>query len=302
VRVLITGASGMIGSAVCDALLARGHEVVGLSRDPARAVATNPTVSWHAWSPATERPPREALEGVDAVLNLVGEVINQRLTPDAKERIRDSRVRATKNLVDGMTAMADGPRVLVSQCAIGYYGDRGDAIVDESAPPADDWLAQLCVEWQDTALEAEKARIRVVVLRSGHYLDPSGGLLKQLMIPFKLGVGGPLAGGRQYMPWIHRDDEIGLILWALDNEQVSGVLNATAPNPVTNREFSKALGRALHRPAIFPAPKLAVIAMRGSELADAVTGGQRVIPRRAVDLGYEFRFTEIEPALRDLFD
>ena len=301
-RVLVTGASGMIGSAACDALLARGHEVVGLSRDPARAVATNPTVGWHTWSPATERPPSEALEGVDAVLNLIGEVINQRLTPDAKERIRDSRVRATKNLVDGMTAMADGPRVLVSQCAIGYYGDRGDAIVDESAPPADDWLAQLCVEWQDTALEAEKARIRVVVLRSGHYLDPSGGLLKQLMIPFKLGVGGPLAGGRQYMPWIHRDDEIGLILWALHNEQVSGVLNATAPNPVTNREFSKALGRALHRPAIFPAPKLAVIAMRGSELADAVAGGQRVIPRRAVDLGFEFRFTEIEPALRDLLE
>jgi uncharacterized protein len=302
VRVLVTGASGMIGSAVCDALLARGDEVVGLSRDPARAVATNPTVSWHTWSPATERPPREALEGVDAVLNLIGEVINQRLTPDAKERIRDSRVRATKNLVDGMTAMTDGPRVLVSQCAIGYYGDRGEAIVDESAPPAGDWLAQLCVEWQDAALEAEKAGIRVVVLRSGHYLDPSGGLLKQLLIPFKLGVGGPLAGGRQYMPWIHRDDEIGLILWALDNEQVSGVLNATAPNPVTNLEFSKALGRAIHRPAIFPAPKLAVIAMRGSELADAVTGGQRVIPRRALDLGYEFRFTEIEPALRDLFD
>jgi uncharacterized protein len=301
-RVLVTGASGMIGSAACDALLARGHEVVGLSRDPARAVATNPTVSWHTWSPATERPPQEAFEGVDAVLNLIGEVINQRLTPDAKERIRDSRVRATKNLVDGMTAMTDGPRVLVSQCAIGYYGDRGEAIVDESAPPADDWLAQLCVEWQDAALEAEKARIRVVVLRSGHYLDPSGGLLKQLMIPFKLGVGGPLAGGRQYMPWIHRDDEIGLILWALGNEQVSGVLNATAPNPVTNREFSKALGRAIQRPAIFPAPKLAVIAMRGSELADAVTGGQRVIPRRALDLGYEFRFTEIEPAMRDLFD
>jgi uncharacterized protein (TIGR01777 family) len=299
-RILVTGASGMIGSELCDKLLARGDEVVGLSRDPERARGTNPTVSWHAWNPAEERPPEAAFEGVHGVVNVIGEEINQRLTPAAKQRIHDSRVRATKNLVDGMVAAPETPPVLVSQCAVGYYGDRGDAILDESAPAADDFLAQLCVEWQDAALEAAKADVRVAVTRSAPVLDPSGGLLKQLLIPFKLGVGGPLAGGRQYLPWIHRDDEVELMLWALENEEVTGPLNSCAPNPVTNREFSKTLGKVLRRPAIAPVPKLAIAALRGQELADAVTSGQRTIPRRALDLGYGFRFPELEPALRDL--
>jgi uncharacterized protein (TIGR01777 family) len=299
-RVLVTGASGMIGSAVCDALLARGEEVVGLSRDPARARDSNPTVNWHVWNPASERPPEAAFEGVDAVVNLIGESLNQRLTPDAKERAHASRVRATKNLVDGMLAAPTPPRVLVSQCAAGYYGDSGDAILDESAAPGDDWSARLCVDWEAEALAAEKGGVRVCVLRSAPYLDPAGGLLKQLALPFKLGVGGPLAGGRQYLPWIHRADEVGLITWALEDDRVRGSLNAAAPNPVTNRDFSKALGAALRRPAIIPAPKLVVIAMRGREVADAVTASLRVVPRRALDLGYEFRFTEIGSALRDL--
>jgi uncharacterized protein (TIGR01777 family) len=289
----------MIGSAICDALLARGDEVVGLSRDPERARRTNPTVTWHAWQPTSERPPEAAFAEVDAVVNVIGEEINQRLTPSAKERIRDSRVRATKNLVDAMTALG-GPNVLVSQCAVGYYGDRGEAMVDESTPPAEEWMSQLCAEWQDAALEAEKAGIRVAVFRSAPVLDPSGGLLKQLSLPFRLGVGGPIAGGRQYMPWIHRDDEVGIFLWAIDNPEVSGAINACAPSAVTNREFSKALGAALHRPAVAPVPKLALRAMRGEELADAVLWSQRVVPRRALDLGYEFRFTEIEAALGDL--
>ena len=300
-RVLVSGASGMIGSAVCDALLARGDEVVGLSRDPQRARRTNPAMSWHPWEPANERPPEAAFEEVDAVLNLVGEEINQRLTDDAKRRIRESRVRATKNLVDGMAgARNGGPKVLVSQSAVGYYGDRGDAIVDESSPAAEGFLSQVVVDWENAAREAEKAGIRVAILRSGHILDPEGGLLKQLLLPFKLGVGGPLGSGRQYMPWIHRDDEVGLFLWAAETPEVSGTLNATSPNPVPNREFSKALGRALRRPAVIPAPKLAVAALRGRELAEVVMGGQRVVPRRALDLGYEFRWPELEPALRDL--
>jgi uncharacterized protein (TIGR01777 family) len=290
----------MIGARVCDALLARGDEVAALSRDPARARETNPTVSWHVWDPAVERPPEAAFEGVDAVVNLIGENLNQRLTPEAKERIRDSRVRATKNLRDGMLAAHPVPPVLVSQCAVGYYGDRGDAILDESATPGDDWTAQLCVDWQNEALAAAQEELRVCVFRSGLVLDPAGGLLKQLALPFRLGVGGPLAGGRQYMPWIHRDDEVGLILWAITEQRASGPLNASAPEPVTNREFSKALGSALRRPAFLPAPKLAVAALRGGELADTVTSSQRVVPRRALDLGYVFRFTELEPALRDL--
>ena len=299
-RVLVTGASGLIGSAVGDALLARGDEVAGLSRDPARARTANPTVSWHAWDPVHERPPEAAFEGVDAVVNLIGENINQRLTPAAKQRIRDSRVRATKNLVDGMLAAAVTPGVLVSQCAVGYYGERGEAMVDESTPPGEDWTARLCREWQDEALAAAGAGVGVAVLRSAPVLDPDGGLLKELLLPFRLGVGGPLAGGHQYMPWIHRDDQAGLIVWALDNNAVEGALNAGAPNLVTNREFSKTLGAVLGRPAVMPVPRLVVVAMRGEELTDQVLASIRVIPRRALDLGYRFRFGVLEPALRDL--
>ena len=300
-RVLVTGATGLIGSAVCDALLARGEEIVGLSRDPAKARSTNPTVSWHAWDPANERPPEAAFEGVDAVVNLIGEEINQRLTDEAKRRIRDSRVRATKNLVDGMLAANPQPATLISQAAIGIYGDRGEAIVDESTPPGDGFLPQIVVEWENEARRAEGPGVRVVIFRTGLVLDPDGGLLKQLGLPFKLGLGGPLAGGGFYMPWIHRDDEVGLILWALDTPEVSGTLNATAPNPVTNRELSQALGRALHRPSVIPAPRLAIVAMRGEELTEQITGSYRVIPRRAQDLGYAFRFTDVDAALADLY-
>jgi uncharacterized protein len=301
-RVLVTGASGSIGSSLCDALLARGDEVVGLSRDPAKARHTNPTVTWHAWDPATERPPAAAFAGVDAVVNLVGEEINQRLTAEAKERIHDSRVRATHNLVDGILAASPSPPVLLSQSAIGVYGDHGEAIVDESSSLGEGFLAQVVIDWENEARRAESDGVRVVVVRTGLFLDPDSGLLKQLIPPFKLGVGGPLAGGNFYMPWIHRSDEVGILLFALDNQTVSGTINATAPNPVTNREFSKALGKALHRPSFVPAPRLAIVAMRGGELTEQITGSFRVVPRRVLDLGYSFRFTEVEPALRDLLE
>ena len=299
-RVLVTGASGLVGSGVSKALLARGDQVVGLSRSPERARAASPAVDWHAWDPIGERPPQESFAGVDAVINLVGENINQRLTDEAKRQIRESRVRGTKNLVDGMLAATETPPVLVSQAATGYYGDRGDAIVDETTPPDDHFLSKLVVDWEHEAQAAEKGGVRVAILRTGLVLDPDGGLLKQLMLPFKLGVGGPLAGGSQYMPWIHRDDEIGLLIWALDTESVSGVLNATAPNPVTNRDFSKALGKALHRPSLMPAPRFAITALRGPELTEQIVASLRVVPRRALDLGYSFRFPEIEAALADL--
>ena len=299
-RVLVTGATGLIGSDVCDRLLVRGDEVVGLTRDPARARAASPTITWHPWEPATERPPAAALEGVDAVINLIGENINQRLTPEAKQRIADSRVRATKNLVDGIHAASPTPRVLVSQSAVGYYGEHGEAIVDESTPHATDWTGQMVADWESAALEARSASLRVAIFRSAPVLDPAGGLLKQLMLPFKLGVGGPLAGGRQYMPLIHRDDEAGLLLWALADERVEGALNASLPNPATNREFSKALGSALRRPAIAPVPRAALVAMRGEELTDQILASIRVVPRRPLDLGYEFRFADVEGALRDL--
>jgi uncharacterized protein (TIGR01777 family) len=299
VRILVTGASGLIGSSVCDALLARADEVVGLSRDPERAASTNPKVEWHPWEAASERPPGEAIEGTDAVVNLIGESLNQRLTEQAKQRILESRVVATRNLLQGIEAASQRPRTLVSQSAIGYYGDRGDAILDESSGPGSGFAARVPVEWEKAAKGAEELGLRLVVLRSGLVLDRRGGLLKELLLPFRLGLGGPIAGGRQYMSWIHIDDEVGLIVRALDDEGLSGVLNATAPEPVTNREFSKALGRAVGRPALIPVPKLALSARFGGELAEAVTGSLRVVPRRALDLGYEFRFREIQPALRD---
>ncbi len=299
-RVLVTGASGLIGMNLCDRLLARGDEVVALSRNPEAAATTNPTVSWHGWSSTTERPPVEALEGIDAVVNLVGEPIDQRHTPEAKARIMESRERSTKNLVDGLAAAPVKPGVLVSQSATGYYGDHGEAIVDESTPAGSDFLAEVCSRWEAAAQPAAAAGIRLVNTRTGLVLDPSGGLLKQLLLPFKLGVGGPLAGGGWYMPWIHRDDEVGLMLWAIDNPAAQGVFNSAAPNPVTNREFSKALGRALHRPSFAPVPKLAVTARLGREMADHATASIRAVPRRAQDKGYVFRHPEVGEALADL--
>jgi uncharacterized protein len=297
-RVLVTGATGLIGSALCDALLARGDEVVGLTRDPERARPNNPTVRWHAWQATTERPPADALAGVDGVVNLIGEEINQRLTDDAKVRIRESRLVGTRNLLQAIEAAPDTPSVFIGQSAIGYYGDRGAQILDEDSEPGEPgFITEVVSDWEGAEREAERAVPRVVIFRTGLVLTKRGGLVKQLLLPFKLGVGGPIAGGEQFMSWIHIDDEVGLFLWALDSEGVAGTINATAPNPVTNREFSKALGRALHRPAVAPVPKLAVAAMRGGELADAVAGGARVLPRRALDGGYEFRHPDLDEAL-----
>jgi len=299
-RVLLTGASGFLGSALSDALLARGDEVIGLTRDPERARSSNPTVGWYAWNATAERPPAAALQGVDAVVNLIGEPIDQRWTDEAKRRIRDSRDRATKNLVDALSAADPRPRTLVSQSAVGYYGDRGDAIVDESTEPGTAFDAGVCVGWETAARNAEELGVRVAIIRTGLVLDPDHGLLKQLLSPFRLGLGGPIAGGRQYMPWIHVDDWVRLVLWALDGDDRTGVYNATAPNPVTNAELSKALGRALGRPAVMPVPKIAMKARFGSELGEVITGGQRAVPRRALDGGFEFAEPEIEPALRNL--
>ncbi len=299
-RVLVTGASGFIGSALCDALLARGDSVVGLSRDPQRARSTNPSVVWHAWEPTLERPPAAAFENVEGVINLEGEKINQRWTDEAKRRIMESRRTGTRNLIAAIAGLEQKPKVLVNQAAIGFYGDRGEAMVDESAGPGEGYDAEVVREWEAAAHEAEGIGLRLVIVRTGHVLDSSGGLLGELLTPFKLGVGGPIAGGRQYVSWIHIDDEIGILLWALDNEAVSGTVNSTAPNPVTNREFSHAIGRALGRPASVPVPGFVLDLKFGGEFGKVLRGGQRVMPRRALDLGYEFRYSDIDEALRNL--
>lgn len=301
-RILVTGGTGLIGSTLCNALIDRGDSVVGLSRDPEKAARSLPRVEWHGWEGDRERPPREAFEGVDAVVNLAGEPINQRWNDEVRDRIARSRIKATKNLVEKIAALDERPKTLISGSAIGYYGDRGDELLYEDADPGDDFLAGVVIRWEEAARSAEEHGLRVAMIRSGHVLDPRGGLLKELLLPFKMGVGGPIAGGRQYMSWIHRHDEIGILLWALDNESASGPINATAPNPVTNKDFSKALGKQLGRPSFLPTPGFAIDLVKGSGVGHAAREGQRVFPKKATDNGYEFKQPELAGALANLLD
>lgn len=297
-RVLVTGASGLIGRALCEALLERGDQVVGLSRNPGKARQTGTGIEWHAWDPVAEPVPAEALSGCDAVVNLHGETIAQLWTAKARRRIMESREVGTRNLVKGLEAADPRPRALVSQSAVGYYGDRGAQEITEDVPAADRFDSRVCVAWESEARKAEESGLRLAITRTGLVLSPKGGLLKLMLIPFRIGLGGPLGSGEQYMPWIHLADEVGVILWALGNEEVSGALNAAAPNPVTNREFSKTLGRVLGRPSFMrvPGPLLKL----AGETGEALLGSQRAVPKRALELGYEFRFPELEPALREL--
>jgi uncharacterized protein len=299
-KVLVTGASGRIGKALCGELLARGDEVVGLTRSPDKAAQAAPQIAWHAWEPTLERPTEAAFEGVDGVINLVGEPINQRWTDDAKGRIMDSRKVATHNLVGAIEGLATKPKVLVSQSAVGYYGSRGDEVVDETSSPGDSFDAQVCIEWEAAAHEVDAAGVRLAIVRTGQVMETEGGILGELLLPFKLGLGGPLAGGRQWVPWIHLSDEVGILIWALDTESVTGVVNGTAPNPVTNKEWSKALGRALHRPAVLPIPGFAVEVKFGKEFGKVAQGGQKAVPKRTEELGYAFKFPEIDGAFRNL--
>lgn len=299
-KVLVTGASGLIGSALCDALFARGDHVVGLSRDPRRARSANPRVTWHKWEPTLERPDPAAFESVEGVVHLLGERIDQRWTDESKRKIMESRRTGTHNLAQAIEALENPPRVMVSQSAVGYYGDRGNDVLDESEGPGESFDAEVVKAWEQEAHELDGHDVRLVILRTGQVLTPKGGMLKELLTPFKLGVGGPLAGGSQYISWIHIEDELGLILWALDNENVNGTINATAPEPATNKDFSKALGRAVNRPAVVPVPGLVLDLKFGREFGQILRGGQRAIPKQAQELGYEFKHPDLDEALQDL--
>ncbi len=294
-RVTITGATGLIGKKLVHALTARGDEVTVLSRDPAQA-ARDLRVSAERWDPVAEPAPREALDGRDGVIHLAGAPVAQRWTSSVKRDIRESRTLGTRNLVAGLAAASPTPPVLVSASAVGYYGPRGDERLDEGSAPGTDFLAQVCVEWEHEAQAATQHDIRVATLRTGIVLDAGGGALGRMLTPFRLGVGGPVAGGHQYMPWIHADDVVSLYLSALDDPDISGALNVAAPEPVTNRQFSKALGRALQRPAIAPVPAIALRVLYG-EMAEIITEGQRAIPARALQLGHDFRHPDLDEAL-----
>jgi uncharacterized protein (TIGR01777 family) len=294
-RVAVTGATGTIGRALVGELTARGDDVTALSRNPATANLGVETLGWT--DPKGEAPPADALRGRDAVVHLLGETLAQRWSRDAKREIRDSRVLATRNLVAGLGDLpeADRPRTLVSQSASGYYGPRGDERLGEDAPPGSDWLAMVVRDWE---AEAQKAPGRVVLTRTGVVLSPRGGALGKMLPFFKLGIGGPVAGGGQFLPWVHLDDVVGVIEWCLRSE-LEGPLNVTAPEPATNKDFSRTLGRVLRRPAFAPVPALAVKALYG-EMAMIVTTGQRAVPARLQELGYEFRRPDLEAALRSV--
>lgn len=300
-KILVTGASGLIGRALCDALFARGDHVVGLTRDPSRARAANPRVTWQKWEPTLERPNPAAFEGVEGVIHLLGERIDQKWTDEAKQKIMESRRTGTHNLVGTIESLEQPPKVLVSQSAVGYYGDRGSDEVDErDGPSGESFDSEVVQAWEAAAHELDNTGVRLVIVRTGQVLTSEGGMLGEMLTPFKLGVGGPLAGGDQYLSWIHIDDEIGILLWALDNEDVSGTVNATAPYPATNKDFSKALGRALSRPAVMPVPGLVLDLKFGKEFGRVLRGGQRVIPKRTRELGYQFSYPELDAALRDV--
>jgi uncharacterized protein len=300
-RVAVTGATGMIGSALVRALVERGDEVTALSRNAERASEAL-GVAAETWAdPEAERPPLDALRGHDAVVHLLGEVIAQRWSDETKREIRDSRVLSTRNLVAALAELPaeERPRVLVSGSGAGWYGHRGDERLDESsAGPGNDFLAQLSADWESEASAAEELGVRVVRNRTGVVLSDAGGALEKMLPFFKAGIGGAVAGGRQYVPWVHVDDVIGATMFALDNEALSGPVNVTAPEPVTNKELSRALGRVLRRPAFAPVPALAVKALYG-DMAQIVTTGQRAVPAALTTAGYRFKQSELERALRD---
>jgi uncharacterized protein (TIGR01777 family) len=296
-RVTITGGTGLIGRRLVRALRERGDDVTVLSRSPDRAGRAL-GVEAVGWEPLDGPAPPEALAGRDGVVHLLGENIAQRWTEQARRAIRESREAGTRNLVAGLRSAEPRPSVLVSSSAVGYYGAHGDEVVTEESPPGQGFLPEVCVAWEREAGAGAELGLRVVRVRTGVVLDRGGGALGQMLLPFRLGVGGPVAGGRQYLPWIHADDLAGIYLRALDDPSWSGPYNATAPEPVTNGAFSKALGSALRRPAITPVPEFALRALYG-EMATVVTEGQRAVPRRALAGGYVFRHPELGPALAD---
>jgi len=300
--VTITGATGLIGPRLINALRERdgGCQVSVLTRDPERAHERLGDVDAVAWDPMSGPAPVEALRGRSAVINLAGEPIAQRWNANARQAIRDSRVLGTRNLLAGLEAAGqDGerPSVLISSSATGYYGPHGEEPLDEDAPAGSDFLARVCAEWEAEARRAGELGMRSVQLRTGVVLDASGGALAKMLPPFRLGVGGPVAGGRQYISWVHPDDLLGIMLAALDDERWSGPVNGTAPEPVSNREFSRVLGRVLRRPAFAPVPGAALRLLYG-EMAEIVTSGARVVPAKALVLGYDFSQPRLEQALR----
>ncbi len=297
-KIAVTGGTGFIGRPLVARLVAAGHEVTVLTRDPARAAGTLQGVRLAAFSSDAPLPP-ERIAGIEAIIDLAGENVSaRRWTPEVKRALLESRTGGTSSVVDAAIA-AGTVRALLCASAVGYYGDRADEPLPEEAGPGSDYLAEVCRARETVALRAEEAGIRTVLLRIGIVLHPSGGALERMMLPFRLGAGGPMGSGRQYFPWIHREDAVRMIDWALHQPDLRGPLNVASPAPAIQRDFARALGRALRRPALLPAPRLALKVALG-ELADGLLASQRVVPQRALEGGFQFEFPQLEPALADL--
>ena len=294
-RVTVTGATGRIGRHLVAALKQRGDEVTVLSRNPERA-GEQLGVEALAWNLEEQAAPSEALAGRDAIVHLAGEDVGQRWSAAVKAEILDSRERGTRNIVHSIFDSEPRPQALVCASASGYYGKHGDEIVDEGVAPGDDWLAEVVARWEGEAAAAMPGA-RTVTVRTGIVLDQGGGALARMLPFFKAGVGGPVGSGRQYVPWIHLDDLVGIYLAAIDNRTFQGPVNAAAPEPVTNKAFAKALGRAVRRPAVLPVPGFTLKLLYG-EMSQIVLDGVRMVPGRAAELGYEFKHPDLDEALR----
>jgi uncharacterized protein (TIGR01777 family) len=294
VRIVIAGGTGLLGAALVTALRHDGHDIVVLTRRPAGDGQVT-------WTPdGTVGPWARALDGAAAVVNLTGESIAASRWTDARKRaLVDSRVRPTRSLVEAARRVAHPPAALIQGSGLGYYGPRGDEPVTEDTPPGADFLARTCVAWEQSAAPIAAAGVRLAWLRTGPVLATEGGVLERMLLPFRLGVGGPFGDGRPYLPWIHRSDWVDLVRWILATPSASGPFNASAPEPVTNEAFAATLGRVLRRPHLLRAPAFALRAVLG-EMADVVLTGQRAVPARALASGFRFRFPSLEPALRDL--
>ncbi len=296
--VLVSGATGFIGRSLCAAIKERGVPFTAFSRRPDRAKSLLSGVKeTYRWRPKLEPAPVAAIQGAGALVHLAGETVVGRWNKYRKQDIRDSRVVGTRHLVDAIAEAKSKPGVLVCASAVGYYGSRGEEELTEESGPGSDFLAEVCQAWEAEARRAEEFHVRVVMLRIGMVLGREGGALKQMLIPFKLGLGGPVGNGQQWVPWVSIDDVVGIILHAIEHSSVKGPVNATAPNPVRNREFTKTLGHVLHRPAFLPAPAIGLKLLLG-EFADVLLTSQRIIPKQIQETGYKFTHPTLEAALR----
>jgi len=300
-RVVITGGTGLIGSALARELGGAGHDVVVLTRDAGK-VGALPGVRAAQWDGRTPAGWGPLLDADTVIVHLAGESIaSGRWTEDRKRRIRDSRVGSGKAILQAIREAAAKPRALLQGSAVGYYGPRGDEVIKEDAAPGNDFLADVCREWEESTAEVETLGVRRAVLRTGVVLARDGGALPKMTLPFKMMAGGHLGNGRQWFPWIHLDDEVGAIRFLAESPEARGAFNLTAPNPVTNRELTRILAGVLHRPGFMPAPAFALRLALG-EMADMLLNGQRVVPSRLLELGYRFKYPDAEPALRSLLD